>query len=445
MAARKPNQPAKLSAFISHAKADAKKAQEIAASLEERGLKCWIAPRDVTAGRTYGDEIIRGIESAKAFVLVLSKGSNGSAFVAREVERAVSKQKPIFVIRLANIEPAPALELFISGTQWIDAFPGKLGPHIGKLAKLLGEDGGIEQAKPEQSDAGTAPGKRPKWALPAGAAAALLLAVGVGFAFWPDRSRVSDADPFLMTKPVWDDKQETQAPQQMAAAQVPDRHWPSSLSSKWSSGTRLSKVPWNGRPDARSGSIHKARRTPISRPARRRRAMRALPPATAPSPRESSAGAICPICITIVVSCACRRASSTEALVDLDEAIGIDASNFFAFWNRGAVYGAKSDFVRAQADFTTGARPESRRNDESEDCRGAERGHGKRQGGRCPVSRSLGDQRSVDFRRRPGRQRLRRIELPGRRHARFSSSGAADGAGLYSIAFRDLSGHSTGS
>ena len=28
----------------------------------------------------------------------------------------------------------------ISGTQWIDAFPGRLGPHIGRLAKLLGED-----------------------------------------------------------------------------------------------------------------------------------------------------------------------------------------------------------------------------------------------------------------------------------------------------------------
>ena len=153
MAAREPNQPAKLAAFISHAKADAKKAQAIAASLEERGLKCWIAPRDVTAGRTYGDEIIRGIESAKAFVLVLSKGSNGSAFVAREVERAVSKQKPIFVMRLANVEPAPALELFISGTQWIDAFPGRLGAAYRQVAKLLGEDGGIA-AKPEQSDAG---------------------------------------------------------------------------------------------------------------------------------------------------------------------------------------------------------------------------------------------------------------------------------------------------
>ena len=73
MAVRKPKPAPKLSAFISHAKADAKKAQEIAASLEERGLQCWIAPRDVKAGRAYGDEIISGIESAKAFVLVLSK------------------------------------------------------------------------------------------------------------------------------------------------------------------------------------------------------------------------------------------------------------------------------------------------------------------------------------------------------------------------------------
>ncbi|HBH42017.1 MAG TPA: hypothetical protein DDW26_08975 [Rhizobiales bacterium] len=101
----------------------------MAASLEERGLESWIAPRDVRAGRSYGDEIITGIENARSFVLVLSRASNDSAFVAREVERAVSKKKPIFAIRVANVEPSPSLELFISGTQWIDAFSGRLGPH----------------------------------------------------------------------------------------------------------------------------------------------------------------------------------------------------------------------------------------------------------------------------------------------------------------------------
>jgi tetratricopeptide (TPR) repeat protein len=47
-----------------------------------------------------------------------------------------------------------------------------------------------------------------------------------------------------------------------------------------------------------------------------------------------------------------QKGELDQALVDLDEAIRIDASNFFAFWNRGAVYGAKSDFARAQEDFT---------------------------------------------------------------------------------------------
>jgi len=116
LAAKRSKPASLLSAFISHAKADEKKARAIAEGLESRGFKCWIAPRDVRVGRSYGDEIIRGIESTRSFVLVLSKASNDSAFVAREVERAVSKKKPIFAVRIANVEPAPSLELFISGT-----------------------------------------------------------------------------------------------------------------------------------------------------------------------------------------------------------------------------------------------------------------------------------------------------------------------------------------
>ena len=41
------------------------------------------------------------------------------------------------------------------------------------------------------------------------------------------------------------------------------------------------------------------------------------------------------------------------ALADLNEAARIDPSNFYAFWNRGAVYAAKGDFGRAQEDLTT--------------------------------------------------------------------------------------------
>src|ERR671914_1230780 len=108
------------SAFISYASDDREKAEAICTSLEAQGFVCWIAPRDVRAGREYGDEIIRGLERSAAVVLVLSEAANTSVFVRREVERAISKQKPVFPVRIEDVTPSPGLELFISGTHWID-------------------------------------------------------------------------------------------------------------------------------------------------------------------------------------------------------------------------------------------------------------------------------------------------------------------------------------
>ena len=55
-------------------------------------------------------------------MLVLSENANKLAFVKREVERAVSKGKPVFPIRLREVLPSKALELFISSAHWIDAW-----------------------------------------------------------------------------------------------------------------------------------------------------------------------------------------------------------------------------------------------------------------------------------------------------------------------------------
>ena len=66
------SQQPEYSAFISYATADKAKAEEICAYLEGRGLRCWIAPRDVRAGREYANEIINAIERAPVLVLVLS-------------------------------------------------------------------------------------------------------------------------------------------------------------------------------------------------------------------------------------------------------------------------------------------------------------------------------------------------------------------------------------
>jgi tetratricopeptide (TPR) repeat protein len=47
-----------------------------------------------------------------------------------------------------------------------------------------------------------------------------------------------------------------------------------------------------------------------------------------------------------------RKGDLTGALADLDKAAEIDPTNFYAFWNRGAVYTSLWDFDRAEQDLT---------------------------------------------------------------------------------------------
>ncbi len=191
--------------FISYAKADAKKAGKIAACLEERGVTCWIAPRDVKPGASYGDEIIRGIETSSAFILILSGASNESDFVAREVERAISKKKPVIPVRIENVEPSRALQLFISGTQWVDTFSGRLATHMDRLAARF-----ADEAPPEPESAAPQVKVRSssRWIWGAGALLAAAIAVIAIVLAWPSGrdAQTSDqappTDPSVISNPV---------------------------------------------------------------------------------------------------------------------------------------------------------------------------------------------------------------------------------------------------
>ena len=341
MAAKRSKQAPLLSAFISHAKADEKKARAIAEGLESRGFKCWIAPRDVRAGRSYGDEIIRGIESTRSFVLVLSKASNDSAFVAREVERAVSKKKPIFAVRIANVEPAPSLELFISGTQWIDAFAGRVGAHVDRLVNLLAEEEGRNRpGKPEPGRPD--PRVLPKWAVPIGAAAALLV-LGAGLALWPGHEPSPGGDriePAVLTTPVPPENPEIQTRQTVAAAE-PD----------------ISQESKNSEAPDMSGAYgSKASNLSAGDPDFRACEKSSGDDAIAACDRAIASGKFTGRSLSYLYSdrgfMRMQKGELDLALADLDEAARIDSTNFYAFWNRGAVYTARGDFDRAQQDLT---------------------------------------------------------------------------------------------
>lgn len=130
-------------AFISHASANASAAMQLTEALERKGVRCWIAPRDIRPGSEYAGEIIHGIRHSRALVLLLSEAANESPFVRREVERAVHHRKPVFPVRLESIPPSQSLELFISSTHWIDLTSGQMDAIAEKLAgeiNALGND-----------------------------------------------------------------------------------------------------------------------------------------------------------------------------------------------------------------------------------------------------------------------------------------------------------------
>jgi TolB-like protein len=120
--------------FVSYASQDASIANAIVAALERNGLKCWIAPRDVPPGTLYADVIIRAINGTKVLVLVLSENSVSSPHVGKEIERASAKRRPIIALRTDAKPLTPALEYFLSESQWIDVGTG--GPEAAE-SKLV--------------------------------------------------------------------------------------------------------------------------------------------------------------------------------------------------------------------------------------------------------------------------------------------------------------------
>lgn len=129
--------------FISYASKDKVVADAICARLESAGIRCWIAPRDIVAGRSYGEAIIEAIHVAKVMVLVFSSNANASGHIPKEVERAVSSGLAILPFRIEDVSPGKSLDYFIGSVHWLDAMSPPMEKHLDNLAatvqKLLPE------------------------------------------------------------------------------------------------------------------------------------------------------------------------------------------------------------------------------------------------------------------------------------------------------------------
>lgn len=109
------------SVFISHSHKDHVAADAVCVLLETAGVKCWISSRDIPPGATWADEIMTGLDECRFVVLVLSKRSQASKDVMRELNAASTRGMPIITFRIDDTPVQGPFEYYTSAQQWVDA------------------------------------------------------------------------------------------------------------------------------------------------------------------------------------------------------------------------------------------------------------------------------------------------------------------------------------
>src|ERR1700722_1704612 len=123
--------------FICHSSKDKTVADAACAVLEQRGIRCWIAPRDILPGESWAGSIVTAIEGSKVMLLFFSSTANTSPQIEREVERAINHRVPTVPFRIEDVMPTEAMEYFISASHWLDAYSPPIDRHYQTLADKI--------------------------------------------------------------------------------------------------------------------------------------------------------------------------------------------------------------------------------------------------------------------------------------------------------------------
>ena len=110
--------------FISHSHSDNKEAEKVYNELTSYGIQCWIDTKDIPAGASYPDAIIKGLEWCNCLVLIYSKNVMNSNDIPNELEVAHTDHKLIIPFLIDDSEIVKGYRYYLPRKQWIDA-----GPH----------------------------------------------------------------------------------------------------------------------------------------------------------------------------------------------------------------------------------------------------------------------------------------------------------------------------
>lgn len=107
--------------FISYSTRNPREAAFVCRKLEEAGMRCWIAPRDLLPGTNFADNIEAALAAARCMVLICSRHSVSSPWVEGEVNTAFSNGMPILVYQIEPVQLSGAMKVMIEKFQTLVA------------------------------------------------------------------------------------------------------------------------------------------------------------------------------------------------------------------------------------------------------------------------------------------------------------------------------------
>jgi hypothetical protein len=123
--------------FISYPHQDKAMADATCARLEEEGIRCWVAPRDIAPSADWATSIVEAIDGCRVMVMIFSGHANRSRQVSREVQQAFDGGKPVIPFRIENVNPEKALRYYMGPVHWLDALTPPVEQHLERLASAV--------------------------------------------------------------------------------------------------------------------------------------------------------------------------------------------------------------------------------------------------------------------------------------------------------------------
>lgn len=108
--------------FVSYSSKDRQFVNNIVKTIESMGIACWKAPEHIPAGSSYAREIPRAIANCQVFLLMLSKTSQDSIWVEKEIDSAISNRKKIIPFQIDEEPLNDVFRFYLNNIQMISYY-----------------------------------------------------------------------------------------------------------------------------------------------------------------------------------------------------------------------------------------------------------------------------------------------------------------------------------